>query len=506
MRLVTPLEMLKLEEKANAAGCTYDMMMEHAGKGLAEHLTSIAENAGAGRILFLCGNGNNAGDCFVAARLLSPKFEVTVCMVNGPVKTRTAHTQFYKMRNIRVLNDTEEILAAVRSAALIVDGVFGIGFRGELSPEIRTIFSAAAESGAPIIAVDIPSGASGLSGTVVEGTPRCTATVTFGAAKLGLFLAPLSSYCGAVYLVEIGIPQEAFDALRYPVTHISAEEVQRVMPARPDHSHKGMFGRLLGIAGSRNMPGAAILASQAALRCGVGTYCLGSSVENCRMLIQSTPEAMMLPLPTDADGILTENGAEAVLEYAKSCSAVMIGCGLGSSVSVRMLIEKLIAELTCPIVLDADGLNAIADQIDILHRAKATVILTPHPGEMSRLLHISTADIEKDRLSAAKRLATRFPKTVVVLKGAGTIVATAERAAVNTTGNSGMSKGGSGDVLAGMIGSFAAQGIAPEDAARISVYLHGLAGDCAAAEFTRRAMLPSDLIRQLPLVFGDYDS
>ena len=183
----------------------------------------------------------------------------------------------------------------------------------------------------------------------------------------------------------------------------------------------------------------------------------------------------------------------------------MIGCGLGKSDSLRILIEGLITELTCPIILDADGLNAIASSIDILQKAKATVILTPHSGEMSRLLHLSVADIEKDRLSAAKRLAIRFPKTVVVLKGPGTIVATAEHAAVNTTGNSGMSKGGSGDVLAGMIGSFAAQGIAPEDAALAGVVLHGLAGDCAAAEFTRRGMLPSDLVRQLPLVFGDYE-
>ena len=505
MRLVTPLEMLKLEEKTNAAGCTYDMMMERAGTGLAEHLTRIANEDNIKRILFLCGNGNNAGDCFVAARLLAKAFDVTVCMVNGPVKTRTAHMQFYAMKNIRVLNDQEEIREATENAEFVVDGVFGIGFRGELGAFHKELFAIAEQKQLPCVAVDIPSGGSGLSGTVAEGTPRCRATITFGAAKMGLFLMPLSAYCGKIYLVEIGIPQEAFDALHYPITYISAEEVHALLPKRPDHSHKGMFGRLLGIAGSRNMPGAAILSSKAALRCGVGTYCIGSLIDNCRMLIQNSPEAMMLPLPADENGILTEDAAGLILDYAKTCSAVMIGCGLGISESLRLLIQKLITELTCPIILDADGLNAIADGINILHRAKATVILTPHPGEMSRLLHVSTGDIEKDRFAAAKRLATRFPKTVVVLKGAGTIVATAERAGVNTNGNSGMSKGGSGDVLAGIIGSFAAQGIAPEEAARLGVYVHGLAGDCAAAEFTRRAMLPSDIINQLPLVFSDFD-
>ena len=506
MRLVTPLEMMKLEEKTNASGITYDKMMELAGTGLAEHLTRIAGDMECSELLFLCGNGNNGGDCFVAARLLAKKFRVTVCMVNGPVQTRTAHTQYHAMRNIKTITDQEEIRTAVSEAKLIVDGVFGIGFRGELSPYIRELFAVAEEKEIPCIAVDIPSGGSGLSGSVAPGTPHCAATVTFGAAKVGLFLTPLSAYCGAIYLVEIGIPAEAFDLLHYPVTRISANTIHAAMPTRPAHSHKGMFGRLLSIAGSRTMPGAAILASQAALRCGVGTYCLGSDIDTCRMLIQQTPEAMMLPLPTDSDGILTQKAAAPILEYAKNCSAVMIGCGLGKSESLRQLISELITSLSCPIILDADGLNAIASGIDILQKAKAPIILTPHPGEMSRLLHISTANIEKDRIAAAKRLATRFPKTVVVLKGAGTIVATAERAAVNTTGNSGMSKGGSGDVLAGMIGSFAAQGVAPEDAARIGVYLHGFAGDCAAAEFTRRAMLPSDLIRQLPLVFSEYDS
>jgi len=203
MRLVTPLEMLKLEESTNASGCTYDQMMEHAGKGLAEHLSRYAKEAEIDSILFLCGNGNNAGDCFVAARLLSKKYRITVCMVCGPVKTRTAHMQFRAMQNVKVLHHQEEIKEAVRSAQFVVDGVFGIGFRGELSPNIRELFAMIEENEAMCIAVDIPSGGSGMSGVAAEGTPHCTATVTFGAAKIGLFLAPLSEYCGAIYLVEI---------------------------------------------------------------------------------------------------------------------------------------------------------------------------------------------------------------------------------------------------------------------------------------------------------------
>ncbi len=506
MRLVTPLEMMKLEEKTNQAGISYDAMMECAGTGLAEHLTRLLTERECDSLVFLCGNGNNAGDCFVAASKLAKPFRVTVCLLSGVPKTRTAYTKFKAMKGVTVLEDPETIREAVQQAAIIVDGIFGIGFRGTLSPFVKELTAQInADPNVYCVAVDIPSGGSGLNGAVAEGTLHCDMTVTFGAAKIGLFLAPLSEYCGAIYLVEIGMPDEAFAMLEYPVSRITADFVHENLPHRPANAHKGMFGRLLCVAGSRNMPGAAILASKAALRCGVGLYCLASDADVCRLLVAQAPEAMIQPLKADAEGILTPESVPLILERAKASNCVLIGCGLGQSDALRRTVNALITGLECPMILDADGLNAIASGIDILQKAKAKVVLTPHPGEMSRLLHCSVEEVQKDRLKAARRFAARFPNTVVVLKGAGTVVATAEHAAINTTGNSGMSKGGSGDVLAGMIASFIAQDIEPETAAKIGVYLHGLAGDCAAAEFTRRAMLPSDLINQLPLVFGDYD-
>lgn len=506
MRLVSPLEMMKLEEKANQAGVNYDTMMERAGTGLAEHLARIAVEKENDTLVFLCGNGNNAGDCFVAARILAKRFTVIVCMLSGVPKTRTAYTKFKLMKNVRVLENPDQIREAVEQNTLLVDGIFGIGFRGTLSPFIKELSALIGNSPEKsCIAVDIPSGGSGLNGGVAEGTLHCDATITFGAAKTGLFLAPLSEYCGAIYLVEIGIPDEAFAMLEYPVKRLTSEYVHENLPRRPANAHKGMFGRLLSISGSRNMPGAAILAAKAALRCGVGLYTVASDPDVCRLVVSQAPEATLLPLPTDASGTIAASSVPSILENAKTASCVLLGCGLGQSEAVRQAVLTLIQKLDCPIILDADGLNVIASGIDILHKAKAKIVLTPHPGEMSRLLHCSVEEIQKDRLKAAKRFAVRFPNTVVVLKGAGTVIATAEHAAVNTTGNSGMSKGGSGDILAGIIASFTAQGIEPELAAQMGVYLHGLAGDCAAAEFTRRAMLPSDLIDQLPLVFGDYD-
>lgn len=506
MQLVTPLEMMKLEDLTNKSGTTYDQMMVLAGTGLAEQLAQLAEESECDKILFLCGTGNNAGDCFVAASQLSKDISVTVALVAGVPKTRTAFTKFKMMKNVNLLEDQEEIRAACESHNIIVDGIFGIGFRGTLSPFVQELFTEIEKHPEKkIIAVDIPSGGNGLNGSVSPGTPHCNMTVTFGAAKSGLFLSPLDEYCGAIMLVEIGIPEDAFRQLEYPILQIQGKDIRNMLPARHNNTHKGMFGKLLCIAGSRNMPGAAILASQAALRCGVGLYCLASDIDVCRMLVTHSPEATMLPLPTDHEGKLTPQAVPAILEAAKSATAVLLGCGLGLSEGLKEMVRGLITQIECPIILDADGLNAIASGIDILQKAKAKIVLTPHPGEMARIMHCSADEVQRDRMTISKRLATRFPNTVVVLKGAGTLVSTAEHAFIATTGNSGMSKGGSGDVLAGMIASLAAQGIEPEDAAKIGVYLHGLAGDCAAAEFSRRAMLPSDMIRQLPLLFGEYE-
>ncbi len=506
MRLVTPLEMMKLEDLANQSGVTYDMMMNRAGAGLAAHLAHIATESGQSKILFLCGNGNNAGDCFVAAAQLAKDYEITVCMTNGVPKTRTAYTKYKLMKHVRVLTDHAQMLEAVRAHMIIVDGVFGIGFRGDLSLSVKELFAAASElPERQIIAVDIPSGGSALNGTVSPGTMHCNVTVTFGAAKTGLFVSPLAEHCGALLLVDIGIPDEAFSALQYPINHIDGETVRSLLPPRPHNGHKGMFGKLLSITGSRMMPGAAILSTQAALRCGVGLCCLASDPEVCKMLVMQSPEATLQPLTVDANGMLTQHAVPEIIRASKNATCVLIGCGIGQSDEVRAVVRTLIQQIECPIILDADGLNAIVSGIDILRRAKSKVILTPHPAEMARLLHCTTEEVQKDRVTAAKRLASRFPNTVVVLKGAGTLVALSDHASINTNGNSGMSKGGSGDILAGMIASLTAQHIEPEHAAQIAVYLHGLAGDCAAAEFSKRAMLPGDMIRQLPMLFGEFE-
>lgn len=500
MRLITPNQMRDVEWAANANGITYEAMMEAAGYGLAEKIRRIAKMHNCHTPVFLCGKGNNAGDCFVAARLLAKELPITICMVGGIPRTELAYDKYKAMTGVTVVTTKVDIQAAIVRADLVIDGVFGIGFQGQLPEDIRRFFSLTEQK--IRVAVDLPSGGDGETGNVSEGTLHCDYTVTFGAGKTGMFRQPLSKYTGKLLFADIGVPTEIFEQLGYETFALTDEEVREKLPVlhADDDTHKGDFGRLLCVCGSLNMPGAAIMCVSAALRCGVGTLCLASPQNTCNLLIMNRPEAMTLPLPMNDAGMLTADSADTILAYAKKCSAVTLGCGLGLSESTKELVHKLIRELKIPIILDADGLNAITDCIDILQEAKTSVILTPHAGELSRLLGISAEEIQADRLNAAAFLPKRFANVTVVLKGSGTIVSTQNRAYINTTGNSGMSKGGSGDALAGMIGSLAAQGLAPEIAARIGVYLHGLAGDRAAAVCSMRAMLPTDTIAQIPHV------
>ncbi len=502
MRLVTPEQMTQIETEANRIGCTYDKMMQKAGEGLYSFLRDFAMRNQLTEILFLCGSGNNAGDCFIAAQMLSQQFHVTVCMVNGVVKTRLAYVKYKAMQNVRIITDFKGTVEAVREASLVVDGVFGIGFHGTLTPELQKIFRLAEEK--LCVAADIPSGGNGLTGEATEGTLRCDFTVTFGAGKYGMTQQPLLEYCGDIILVDIGIPEKVYDTVEYDMFMLAQRDIRKYLPVRPNNSHKGDYGRLLCIAGSAMMPGAAILCATAALRCGVGTLCLASVPDACRLMVSAAPEAMVLPMTPDSDGFLTKASLPKLLEYAKTCSAVVIGCGLGRTPSVKALVCSLIEQLECPIILDADGLNAIADCIDILQKAKSSVVLTPHSGELCRLLNVAPEQVKIHRMDSARTLAQRYDITVVH-KGPGTVVATGEHAYINTTGNSGMSKGGSGDVLAGMLGSFVAQGISPEQAACAAVFLHGLAGDIAAKTLSKRAMLPHDIIQQYPVIFSQLE-
>ncbi len=499
MRLVTPEQMRNLESLSDEMGVSYEMLMEQAGKNLyAVLMRQIAEMPHA-KVVFLCGNGNNGGDCFVAARYLAERgVQPVVALTCGVPKTILAYSMYKKMEHVTVLSHQSEILAAIDTADLLVDGVYGTGFHGELRPEIRELFARAA--GRFCIAVDLPSGGDAETGAVAEGTLCCRMTVTFGACKFGMVQYPLKGCCGDVLVADIGLPPRAFDQLEYRMEVITEDFVRALLPSRRPDSHKGEFGKLLCLTGSQRMPGAAAMSTLGALRCGVGLLRLAAPASVGAALSASCYEPMYLLLPTDPAGFVLSEALPILLEQAAQSTAMLIGCGLGVTDETRRLVRELICNAPCPLILDADGINCIVGCIDIIRESKFGIVLTPHAGEMARLMGCTPAEVQENRMFCAQTFAKRCGVTVV-LKGAGTIIASPDAVYVNETGNSGMSKGGSGDVLAGMLASFAAQGLSLADAAAFAVYLHGKAGDRAAAKFSEQAMLPTDLIAELPALF-----
>ncbi len=282
---------------------------------------------------------------------------------------------------------------------------------------------------------------------------------------------------------------------------LSWEHVCSSFPRRKRDSHKGTFGTLLCITGRDSMPGACALSTLAALRSGAGLVKVATTQHNVPILASQIYEAVYLPMQTDNTGGISWEQNQDILQSAITmASAILIGCGLGNTIATQQLVRETVRLANCPVVIDADGLNALAACIDIMQEQKSNWILTPHPGEMARLIKSSTSAVQADRSACALHFCETFSGTLV-LKGAGTIVQQGTTSMQNPTGNPGMSRGGSGDVLAGMIASFAAQGILPYQAACAGVYLHGLAGDLAAEQYSEQAMLPQDLLHCLPQVF-----
>lgn len=283
---------------------------------------------------------------------------------------------------------------------------------------------------------------------------------------------------------------------------IDFESVCRLFPERRADSHKGNFGRLLCIAGSKRMPGAACMAALGALRCGTGLLTTATAEQNVPILASACWESMFLPLHTDAEGFITWTENESILtEAIQKADAVLIGCGLGQTEETALLVRSVITLTKGTLILDADGLNVASSCIDMIQEREAPVILTPHPGEMARLLGTDTKTVQQARPEALQALCRMLPQAAAALKGHHTLVGQDKRMYMNPTGNPGMSRGGSGDVLAGMIASFAVQGMTPLEAVTAGVYLHGMAGDIAAQRMSQAAMLPRDLIACIPEVF-----
>lgn len=481
MLILSAAQLREAENKAFENGISAAELMLRAGNAAAAVIKS--KYPGEYRsALIICGSGNNGGDGLViAARLAESGAAVSVIFPLGEPKTETALHYYPLPAGIKTVYEISE------DYSLIVDALFGIGLSRGISGVAAEVIEKANSMDAVRVAVDLPSGALCDSGAVEGAVFNADLTVTVIAAKPCFFLPPASEYCGEIAVLDIGAP---------PVSYSFKTVDPPCFPPRKKNSHKGTFGKALLLCGSYGMCGAEILAARAALHMGAGIVSAVVCDKNYTAFCGSVPEAVTLPVETSASGAAAP-APGIIPAWAATGAALLIGCGLGSSKEAKQLVKTALLSTEIPTVLDADGINAVAGDIELLKRVRASLIITPHPGEMARLCKTEISAVEADRAGVASRFAAAVG-CIVILKGANTVIALPNGSVYfNTTGNPGLSTGGSGDVLAGMLVSLLAQGMPPEQAAKAAVWLHGAAADRCRERLGERYMLPSDVIEEL---------
>jgi NAD(P)H-hydrate epimerase len=488
------------------------VLMENAGRAVSE---AIHERfPGARRVVVLCGKGNNGGDGFVVARRLRGLGAEALLLgrrddVRGDARTHLEACERSGGRVVEVPDAAawEDARGRLDEADVLVDALLGTGLRSQASGLPATVIAELvrrADAGVPVVAVDIPSGVRADGGTGEGPAVRATLTVTFAAPKPGLVEPPDADHCGDLVVADIGITPEILAAVEPSLFLLEEADAATAFPPRDPAAHKGRFGHILVVAGSVGKTGAAVLAAVGALRAGAGLVTVATPVSCLGSVAAGRPEIMTEPLLETPSGGVSEEARERILTLAGERDAVVLGPGLGQDPSTGVLVREVVRTCEAPLLVDADGLNALATApaegwVDALCRRPAATVLTPHPGEMSRLSREPTAAIQAKRAEAARTLA-RESGAVVVLKGQRTVVAEpGGRVAVNPTGNPGMATGGTGDVLSGVVGALLGRHEAWL-AATAGVFVHGRAGDRAAESLGQEGLLAGDLAEAIPAV------
>lgn len=490
MKLVTSDQMRALDAAAIASGIAGEELMLAAGEGLAESIRKLADRHHLvdAPTLFLAGKGNNGGDAFVAARCLHEDGWPVECWLAASEQDIKGDALIHFKQMIKAgvsfhalhhPDHWQHAQACGTDSEIIVDGLLGTGISGEprgcIADGIR--FINAHVNQALIVAIDIPS-AMAVSADL---------TVTMGLPKIDLIQSENIQWVGHCEVVDIGIPPELIEQIPdAKEVFIDASDLAPLFARRPAASHKGNYGHVLGVGGSKGYSGSITMASRAAIRSGAGLVSALVPDAIHALVAPSIPEVMVHSSMPDG-----------------KWSSILIGCGMGRTATTRELVLHLLETATCPLILDADAITVLAEHIDAVPSAKCPVILTPHPGEFATLFGLKIDEVQEDRIGMAKLAANKL-KATIVLKGAGTVVAQPDRAtAINLTGNPGMATGGSGDVLGGLIAGLAAQDMDPFEAACAGVWIHGRAGDLSAAEGSQATLIASDLIDKFPDVFRE---
>lgn len=513
MRLVLGKEIAEIDRMAaRDCGISGLWLMENAGRAVAkqaERLFQALTLDPKAPVVLLAGSGNNGGDALVAARLLAEAgYQTEVFLLASSEQYRgDARTNWERLEHTAVLTHSmneagaeERLRRALSNASLVIDGLFGTGFHGAASGTAAQMIAAVNESKRPILAIDLPSGVNANDGSVAGPAVRAVRTVTFGWEKYGTKIDPAKQYTGLVQVADIGLPKELLEKIESDIHSIDESLVVSWLPRRQSDSHKGTYGHVAVVGGAYGMLGAPILAAGGALKSGAGLVTVASVSEIMVPLACRYPEVMSKLLPA-SQGVLSEEAEADLLPWVVDKTLVM-GMGMSRRRKTGELIHTLCCSEMRGLVLDADGLYALAARPLDFRRVSFPVVLTPHPKEMARLLGISVSEVQKNRLRAVLRAAETFG-AVVVLKGANTLIAAGKRVYLNETGNAGMATGGSGDVLGGVIAALLAQGLPAERAAVLGVYLHGRAGDLAKEELGEYGMSAGDLVSFLPLAFRE---
>ncbi len=518
MKVVTAEEMRGIDKKTiKKYGIPGSTLMERAGLAVAVKIRELFDKK---KVIVLAGGGNNGGDGIVIARnLYNWGWNVKVILMAK--EDRLGADCLAQYRTAKKLGVPVEFRTAVTDkdihGAIVVDALLGTGMNKPVTPPLSGVIAFLNRSDVWVVSVDIPSGISSDDGQIKGEAVSADYTVTFGLPKIGHLLYPGAEHTGHLFVEDIGFPQELLHSESLKTQTIEQTDAAFLLPERPVYSHKGDYGHVLLIAGSIGRTGAALMAAKACLRSGAGVVTIGVPETLVNVFQGRVTEEMVLPLPDNGHGILSKEASSGIMEFlSKKADVLAIGPGMSSDPNITKLLMTLLVSVTTPMVIDADAINLIAGHTKALLKVKAPVIVTPHTGEMARLLgkgyikDTGSAEIEwnemkrkieRDRVNTAVSFSKKTG-TYLILKGVPTIVSEPEgRAFINTTGNPGMAIAGAGDVLTGIVAAFLAQGLNPLDASILSVYLHGLAGDVAASEKGMHSLIATDIIEKIPEAF-----
>ncbi|MCL2086190.1 MAG: NAD(P)H-hydrate dehydratase [Oscillospiraceae bacterium] len=518
--IVTAEQMKEAEVNAGLKGLAPLVLMENAAKECFKKISELVDGVEGKMFVILCGRGNNGGDGIVLSALLKENGGDTLCIFVSDLPdsetARLAYTKYHERIDFSYYGHREEtVKKALLSCDVIVDCVFGSGFHGALEQKIAELFSyinskcrtfemygnpKTTYAAPPArIAIDLPSGVNATTGQVSEGAFKADCTLVLGAAKTGLFSRTAAEQSGGLILLNIGIPNSCYTNFTATIT---GGDITRFIPKRPVFSHKGNYGKLLNISGSARYTGAALLSTKSALKSGVGLATLAAPAAVCLSIAPAIPEAVFSHLPADDKGFINAASMNIIADELSKATVVAIGSGLGTTADTAKVTEFVIKNAKCPIVLDADGINSIAPNINMLRDNDKLKIITPHAAEFARLISVTVEEVEQNRIKLAAHYA-RETLSIIVLKGANTVIASPDgRVGVNPTGNPGLAKGGAGDVLTGIIASFVAQGVPGYEAALLGTYLHGLAAERLSKSVSLAGIMPCDIAEYLPFVMN----